>query len=153
MIQNIVNSFLALVPLRIPSLISTPSEDDTEITKDSALLYFPLDERSPIGMIHDMCMESLDLQQLYFAINKTNHGIQHCCLFTRPENNNLMYKINLASDSVGFIKGLIVTIFDSGSPEVFEQALEDDLKAHSSAFNFEDAMTRGDVLTLFCKNL
>lgn len=153
MIQNNVNSFLALIPLRVPSLISSPSEDDTEITKDSALLYFPLDERLPIAMIHDMCIGKLDLLQLYFAIHKTTRGIQHCCLFTRPEKNNLMYKINLASDSIGFVKGLTVTIFDSGSPEVFYQALEDDLMAHSSTFNFEHSMKPGDALALFCKFL
>lgn len=153
MIQNNVNSFLALIPLRVPSLISSPSEDDTEITKDSALLYFPLDERLPIAMIHDMCIGKLDLLQLYFAIHKTTRGIQHCCLFTRPEKNNLMYKINLASDSIGFVKGLTVTIFDSGSPEVFYQALEDDLMAHSSTFHFEHSMTPGDALALFCKFL
>ena len=153
MIQNNVNSFLALIPLRVPSLISSPSEDDTEITKDSALLYFPLDERLPIAMIHDMCIEKLDLLQLYFAIHKTTRGIQHCCLFTRPEKNNLMYKINLASDYIGFVKGLTVTIFDSGSPEVFYQALEDDLMAHSSTFNIQHSMTPGDALALFCKFL
>ena len=148
MIQNEVNTFLALAPLMLPSLITTPSDEDSEISDDTALLYFNFDERLPIGMVSDMCLDGMELIQLYFGSSKTAKGVKHCCMFSRPANNKQMFKMNLASDSLGFVQGLSVTIYDSS--EVMEQGLEEDLIAHSS-YDFENSMTTGDVLSLFCK--
>lgn len=149
MIQEQVNTFMALSPLMAPSLITKPSDDDSEITEEYALLYFPLEEKLPIGMVSDMCLDSMELLSLFFAKSKVTPGVQHCCLFHKPSGGKLMFKIDIASDSIGFVSGITVTIFDEH--QVFEQALEDDLTAHSSSFTFEHSIPVGDVLKFFCK--
>ena len=149
MIQEKVDTFMALAPLMVPSLITTSNDEESEITEDYALLYFQFEERLPISIAVDTCAEGLELLQLYFGTSRAGAPTKHCCLFSQPSYNKQMYKINFASDSLGFVKGLAVTLYESS--ELLEQALENDLLAHSSGFVFESAMTTGEVLSHFCK--
>ena len=149
MINERLQTFMALVPLMVPSLITSPSEDDLEVSSDHAYLYFPFSDQRTLASVVDTCCDGLGVVQLYYATFLSGCGVRHCCLFTPPASGRVLYKVNLVSDSVGMVDGMSVTIFDS--VEFLEQALEDDLSAHSDGFRFEHALTVGDVLSLFCK--
>ena len=49
MISNEVTKFMAIVPLMLPRLIDSKRCVDPDITEDTAVLYFKLDEPFPIG--------------------------------------------------------------------------------------------------------
>ena len=149
MINDEVTKFMALAPLMLPNLINRPSDDDTEIADEYAILYFPLEERLPIGVIMDTCDRDMELQLLYFGKSQSQPGVQHCSMFTSPVGSNHMFKLNIVSDKSGFVDGITATIYNS--LDEMELGLEEDLKAHAATFDFVQAMTTGDVLALFCK--
>ena len=54
MITKEVNKFMALAPLMLPRLIDSKKCAEPDITEDSAILYFSLEETFPIGCVMDM---------------------------------------------------------------------------------------------------
>lgn len=54
MITKEVNKFMALAPLMLPRLIDSKKCAEPDITEDSAILYFSLEEKFPIGCVMDM---------------------------------------------------------------------------------------------------
>ena len=61
MITKEVNKFMALAPLMLPRLIDSKKCAEPDITEDSAILYFSLEETFPIGCIMDMLDDDMDL--------------------------------------------------------------------------------------------
>ena len=53
MIKEEVTKFMALAPLMLPRLIGSNGPDETDITDDSAILLFSLEEKLPIGLVMD----------------------------------------------------------------------------------------------------
>ena len=125
MIVKEVNKFMALMPLMLPKLIDSKQCVEPDIAEDSAVLYFNLEERFPIGMVMDMIDDDLDLQLLYHGSKKSEPRILHCCFFASPKLGKSMFKINLLLDS--------------------------DLLSHTLSFDFTEAMTSQELLSVFCK--
>lgn len=148
MIRNEISKFMALAPLIMPSLIRNSSAE-TEISDDSAILYFTLDEKLPIGLVMDSCDTDMELLMLFHATSKENPKLQHCCLFPVPKSNGPMFKINIETDDKGYADNLRVTIFDMS--DIWEEALETDIAAHSHGYNFTQAISQSEVLSLFLK--
>lgn len=71
MITKEVNKFMALAPLMLPRLIDSKKCAEPDITEDSAILYFSLEEKFPIGCVMDMLDDDMDLLLLYHGISKT----------------------------------------------------------------------------------
>ena len=53
MIKEEISKFMALVPLMLPKLIRSNGPDETDITDDSGILFFSLEERLPISIVMD----------------------------------------------------------------------------------------------------
>lgn len=113
MITKEVNKFMALAPLVLPRLIDSKKCAEPDITEDSAILYFSLEEKFPIGCVMDMLDDDMDLLLLYHGTSKTDSNIHHCCFFASPKLGQSMYKVNMVSQPNGFIDGISVTIYDS----------------------------------------
>ena len=143
-----VAKFLALAPLMLPKLIGDRTPDETEITDDSAILYFSFEEKQPLNWVMDMLEDDMELTLLYHAVHKSNDKLHHCCFFSNPQADRKMYKFNLISDDGIQTAGMTVSIYDS--LDVMESELESDLTSHSYNFNFIHAMDIADVLSLFC---
>lgn len=79
MITKEVNKFMALAPLMLPRLIDSKKCAEPDITEDSAILYFSLEEKFPIGCVMDMLDDDMDLLLLYHGTSKTASNIHHCC--------------------------------------------------------------------------
>ena len=60
MITKEVNKFMALAPLMLPRLIDSKKCAEPDITEDSAILYFSLEEKFPIGCVMDMLDDDMD---------------------------------------------------------------------------------------------
>lgn len=60
-----------------------------------------------------------------------------------------MYKVNMVSLTNGFVDSIAVTIYDS--IDIWEDELESDLLAHERSFDFIQAMTASQLLSVFCK--
>lgn len=114
MIVKEVNKFMALMPLMLPKLIDSKQCVEPDIAEDSAVLYFNLEERFPIGMVMDMIDDDLDLLLLYHGTKKSEPRILHCCFFASPKLGKSMFKINLLTAADGFVDSVAVTIYDSG---------------------------------------
>lgn len=95
MISNEVTKFMAIVPLMLPRLIDNKRCVDPDITEDTAVLYFKLDEPFPIGCIMDMLDENVELHLLYHGSNKTDDHFHHCCFFASPKLGHCMFSINM----------------------------------------------------------
>ena len=149
MITKEVNKFMALAPLMLPKLIDSKKCAEPDITEDSAILYFTLEESFPIGCVMDMLDDDMDLLLLYYGTSKSNPKIHHCCFFANPKLGQSMYKVNMVSLANGFVDGITVTIYDS--LDVWEDELESDLMAHERSFDFVQAMTVSKLLSVFCK--
>lgn len=149
MITKEVNKFMALAPLMLPKLIDSKKCAEPDITEDSAILYFTLEECFPIGCVMDMLDDDMDLLLLYYGTSKSNPKIHHCCFFANPKLGQSMYKVNMVSLANGFVDGITVTIYDS--LDVWEDELESDLMAHERSFDFIQAMTVSKLLSVFCK--
>lgn len=149
MITTEVNKFMALAPLMLPKLIDVKQCVDPDITDDSAVLYFALDEKFPIGCVMDMLDEDLDLLMLYCGVNRFNSKQYHCCFFASPKLGRCMYKININTIKDTFVEGVTVTVYDS--VDIWEDELESDLRSHSQTFDFSESMTLQDLLSTFCK--
>lgn len=149
MITKEVNKFMALAPLMLPRLIDSKKCAEPDITEDSAILYFSLEEKFPIGCVMDMLDDDMDLLLLYHGTSKTAPNTHHCCFFASPKLGQSMYKVNMVSQPNGFIDGISVTIYDS--IDVWEDELESDLISHEASFDFIEAMTAAKLLSVFCK--
>ena len=149
MITKEVNKFMALAPLMLPKLIDSKKCAEPDITEDSAILYFTLEESFPIGCVMDMLDDDMDLLLLYYGTSKSNPKIHHCCFFANPKLGQSMYKVNMVSLANGFVDSITVTIYDS--LDVWEDELESDLMAHERSFDFIQAMTASKLLSVFCK--
>lgn len=149
MITKEVNKFMVLAPLMLPKLIDSKKCAEPDITEDSAILYFTLEESFPIGYVMDMLDDDMDLLLLYYGTSKSNPKIHHCCFFANPKLGQSMYKVNMVSLTNGFVDGITVTIYDS--LDVWEDELESDLMAHERSFDFIQAMTTSKLLSVFCK--
>lgn len=148
MIKEEVTKFMALAPLMLPKLIGSNGPDETDITDDSAILFFSLEENLPIGLVMDDLDDGMELSLLFHGTSKDNPKIHHCCFFASPTGSKTMCKINLVSDSHEFVDGLNVTLYDS--LDTMESELEADLKSHAVSFDFIQAMEVPDLLALFC---
>ncbi|MBR1462000.1 MAG: hypothetical protein IJ604_01295 [Prevotella sp.] len=148
MIQEEVTKFMALAPLMLPSLIGKNGPDDTDITDDSAILFFSLEERLPIGLVMDDLDDGMELTLLYHGTGKDNPKLHHCCFFASPVGSQVLCKFNLVTDGHEMVDGLNVTVYDS--LDTFESDLEADLSAHGGNFDFIQAMKVTELLSLFC---
>ena len=148
MIKEEVTKFMALAPLMLPRLIGSNGPDETDITDDSAILFFSLEEKLPIGLVMDDLDDGMELSLLFHGTNKDNPRIHHCCFFASPAGSKIMCKINLISDDREFVDGLNVSVYDS--LDTMESDLAEDLKAHVQSFNFIQAMDVSELLALFC---
>lgn len=148
MIREEIKKFMALAPLMMPRLIGDKVPDDTEITDDCALLYFPLEEKMPIGWVMDTLEDDMEMLLLYHGTDNKNPKIHHCCFFANPASGTGVYKINLITDDKSVVSGLSVSIYFD--PLILEDDLESDLAAHAKNFSFIQSMTDADVITLFC---
>lgn len=149
MIINEVNRFLALAPLMLPKLIDRKQCVDPDIAEDSAILYFRLEEKFPIGSVMDMLDDDMDMLLLYHGTSKADSRIHHCCFFANPKLGQSMYKVNMVTQADGFVDGITVTIYDS--IDIWEEELESDLLAHEPSFDFIESMTAAELLSVFCK--
>ena len=149
MIVKEVNKFMALMPLILPKLIDSKQCVEPDIAEDSAVLYFNLEERFPIGMVMDMIDDDLDLQLLYHGSKKSEPRILHCCFFASPKLGKSMFKINLLTGTDGFVDSVAVTVYDT--VDVFAEELDSDLLSHTLSFDFTEAMTSQELLSVFCK--
>lgn len=149
MISNEVTKFMAIVPLMLPRLIDSKRCVDPDITEDTAVLYFKLDEPFPIGCVMDMLDENVELHLLYHSSNKTDEHFHHCCFFASPKLGHCMFSINMTTNKNTFVEGLSVTVYDS--IDVWEDELEKDLELHAKSFDFVKAMTPEQLLSIFCK--
>ena len=148
MIKEEVTKFMALAPLMLPKLIGNKGPDEKDITDDSAILYFTLEESLPIGLVMDMLEDDMEMSLLYHGTNKENRKLHHCCFFTSPKAGRNMFKFNMISDNREFVSNLTITIYDS--LDMMEGELESDLAVHAKSFDFIQAMEVSDVLSLFC---
>lgn len=149
MLRNEISKFMALAPLIMPDLIHNDSATESDVTDDYAILYFSFGEKLPIGLVMDSCDKEMELLMLYHASSEQNQQLQHCCFFPLPKDGICMFKINIVTDNLGFADGLSVTIFDA--TEIWEQALESDIAAHSKGYTLTDAIKSNDLLSLFMK--
>lgn len=149
MIVTEVNKFMALLPVMLPGFIDSKQCVEPDIAEDSAVLYFNLEERFPIGTLMDAVDEEFDLQLLYYGAKKSNPRILHCCFFASPKLGKSMFKINMITGSDGFVDSVAVTIYDS--VDVFAEELDSDLLAHTLSFDFTEAMTTRELLSVFCR--
>lgn len=149
MISKEVNKFMALAPLILPKLIDSKKCVEPDISEDSAILFFTLEEEFPIGCVMDMLDDDMEMLLLYHGTSKADPKIHHCCFFTSPRLGQSMYKVNMVSQTNGFVEGISVTIYDS--IDIWEDELESDLLAHEVAFDFIEAMTAAKLLSVFCK--
>lgn len=147
MIQSEISKFMALAPLIMPELIRNDRTTETDITEEYAILYFSFGERLPIGMVMDSCGEDMELIMLYHAASEQNKELQHCCFFPLPKVGGSMFKINIVTDNLGFADGVTVTIYDG--TDIWEQALESDILAHSKGYVMTDAVKGNELLSLF----
>ena len=148
MIKEEVTKFMALAPLMLPKLIGSNGPDETDITEDSAILFFSLEESLPIGLVMDDLDDGMELSLLFHGTAKDNPKLHHCCFFANPAGSKVMCKINLVSDDHEFVNGLNVSVYDS--LDTMESDLESDLKAHARSFDFIQAMEVSELLALFC---
>ena len=148
MITDNVTKFLALAPLIMPKLIGDASPDETEITDDSAVLYFAFKEAQPLSWVMDVMEDEMEMTLLYHGINKRDEHLHHCCFFSSPQSGRNMFKINIVSDNLENANGLTVSIYES--LDVMESELESDLQAHTYTYDFVQAMSTADLLSLFC---
>ena len=146
MITREVNKFMILAPLMLPKLIDCKKCQDPDITEDSAILYFSLEEPFPIGCVMDMLEDDMDLVLLYHGTKKESPRIHHCCFFASPKTGQSMYKINVTTDSKEFVKDISVTIFDS--IDVWEDELETDLNTHTGKFDFIVSLSHQELRSL-----
>lgn len=102
MITREVNKFMILAPLMLPKLIDCKKCQEPDLTEDSAILYFSLEEPFPIGCVMDMLEDDMDLLLLYHGTKKESPRIHHCCFFASPKTGQSMYKINVTTDSREF---------------------------------------------------
>lgn len=82
MITKEVNKFMALAPLMLPRLIDSKKCAEPDITEDSAILYFSLEETFPIGCVMDMLDDDMDLLLLYHGTSKI-----HITVVSLPAQN------------------------------------------------------------------
>ena len=146
MIKDEVTRFMALAPLMLPKLIKNTTAEETDITDDSAILYFTLEEALPISLVMDMLEDDMELSLLYHGTSKDNAKLHHCCFFTANGKN--MFKFNMVSDNREYVSDLTISIFDS--LDTMESELESDLISHAKSFDFIQAMEVSEVLGLFC---
>lgn len=149
MISKEVNKFMALAPLILPKLIDSKKCVEPDISEDSAILFFTLEEKFPIGCVMDMLDDDMEMLLLYHGTSKVDPKIHHCCFFASPKLGQSMYKVNMVTQANGFVEGISVTIYDS--IDIWEDELERDLLAHEAAFDFIEAMTATKLLSVFCK--
>lgn len=148
MIQEEVTKFMALAPLMLPRIVGSKGPDETDITDDSAILFFSLEERLPIGLVMDMLEDDMELSLLYHGTNKENPKLHHCCFFASPKTTKTMCKFNIVTDGREFVDGVNVSVYDS--LDTMEGDLEADLSSHAGSFDFIQAMEVSELLTLFC---
>ena len=149
MITKEVNKFLALAPLILPQLIDKKKCVDPDITDESAILDFSLEEKLPIGCVMDMLDNDMDMLLLYHGTSKANPKLHHCCFFASPYLGRSMFKINIVSHADEFVDSLTATVYDS--IDVWAEELESDLVSHEQAFDFIQAMSSPELLSIFCK--
>lgn len=149
MITKEVSKFLALAPLILPKLIDKKKCVDPDITDESAILDFSLEEKLPIGLVMDMLDNDMDMLLLYHGTSKADPRIHHCCFFSSPRLGQSMYKINMVTQANEFVDGVTATIYDS--IDVWADELESDLASHEQAFDFIQAMISSELLSIFCK--
>lgn len=147
MISNEISKFLALAPLIMPDLIRYDKTTESDITDDYAILYFTFGEKLPISLVMDSCDSDMELLMLYHASSELTPKLQHCCFFPIPKDCEVKFKINIVTDNRGFADGLTATIFDEN--DVWEQALENDIAAHSNGYNFTEVVKDNNLLALF----
>lgn len=148
MIKDNVTKFMALAPLMLPRLIGNKRPDDTDITEDSAVLFFTFEEKMFLGTVMDMLEDDMELALLYHGTSKENPKLHHCCFFSNPQTGRDMYKFNIITDNHELASGMNVTVYDS--LDTMESELESDLQAHESRFDFIQAMTTSELLELYC---
>ena len=149
MIKEEVTKFMALAPLMLPRLIDGKRCVDPDISEDSAILYFSLEEPFPIGCVMDMLDEKIDILMLYHGSSKSDPNLHHCCFFANPQFGKTMYSINMTTNKNSFVEGISVTVYDA--IDIWEDDLENDLNIHAQAFDFIDAMKTERLLSVFCK--
>ena len=148
-ISNEVTKFMDLAPLMLPRLIDGKHCVDPDISEDSAILNFSLEESFPIGCVMDMLDENIDILMLYHGTSKSDPDIYHCCFFANPQFGKTMFSINIKTNKNSFFETLSVTVYDA--IDIWEDDLENDLNIHAQAFDFIDAMTAERLLSVFCK--
>ena len=149
MITKEVNKFLALAPLILPKLIDKKKCVNPDITEDSAILDFNLEESLPIGCVMDMLNDDMEMLLLYNGTGKANPKVHHCCFFASPKLGQSMYKINMVTSANDFVDSITVTIYDS--IDIWADELESDLTSHEQAFDFIQAMSSAELMSVFCK--
>ena len=149
MIVSEVNKFMTLAPLILPKLIDSKKCMEPDITDESAILYFNLEEPFPIGVVMDMLEDDMELVLLYHGTKKDNAHVHHCCFFDSPKVGQSMYKINMTTNNKEFVEGISVSIFES--IDIWEDELESDLTSHTGAFDFIQSMSHQELLSTFCK--
>ena len=98
MIKEEVTKFMALAPLMLPRLIDGKRCVDPDISEDSAILYFSLEEPFPIGCVMDMLDENIDILMLYHGTSKSDPNLHHCCFFANPQFGKTMYSFNFTTN-------------------------------------------------------
>lgn len=145
MIHNEANKFVALASLMLPTIINK-DRMESEITDESAVLFFQLEEPFPIGYVMEQLDDDFDLRLLYHA---TKGKIHHVCYFANPRDGNAMFKINIHTNLREYVENITVTIYES--LDMWEDDLEVDVKAHQKDFDFVVQMQPQELLSIFCK--
>ena len=149
MIATEIKKFMALEPLMLPELIDRDHAEEIETTEEYVILYFPLAEPFLIGCVMDMLDDDMDLQMLYHGTKNGNSDVHHCCFFATPKPGQSKFKININTNEDEMVKGVDVTIYDDF--DKWADDLESDLNAHSQSFDFIEAMSAQELISLFCK--
>lgn len=88
MITKEVNKFLALAPLILPRLIDKDKCLEPDITEESAILYFALEESLPIGLVMDILDDDMEMLLLYHGTSKADPKTHHISMPSAPPNRS-----------------------------------------------------------------
>ena len=146
-----ISKFILFAPQLLPKLIKAKDCDSIDFNDDSAVLTYKLEEPLSIGCVMNMLDEAeIGLVFLYYAKDKSNPQISHCCMFSHPQFCDLMYSINLCSNSNGLCDKMFITIFEE--KDIWENSLEDDYNLHINSFNFINSISLDKLLKYFLQD-
>ena len=90
MITKEVNKFMALAPLMLPRLIDSKKCAEPDITEDSAILYFSLEEKFPIGCVMDIVIRNFAPPKFRKVKPPTKNTINKECKCGKIEKHSLI---------------------------------------------------------------